>query len=93
MGMAATALQPVEARIWDVLSEVPDPEVPAVSIVDLGMVREVTDGSVAITPTYTGCPATLAIHAAVRVALDAAGFTDVAVRTYDLGWIATALAC
>jgi ring-1,2-phenylacetyl-CoA epoxidase subunit PaaD len=81
MGMAATALQPVEARIWDVLSDVPDPEVPAVSIVDLGMVREVTDDSVAITPTYTGCPATLAIHAAVRVALDEAGFQDIAIRT------------
>jgi ring-1,2-phenylacetyl-CoA epoxidase subunit PaaD len=44
-------------------------------------VREVTDSSVAITPTYTGCPATLAIQAAVRVALDQAGFEDVAIRT------------
>ena len=51
------------------------------TIVDLGMVRDVTDSSVAITPTYTGCPATLAIQAAVRVALDQAGFTDIAIRT------------
>lgn len=69
------------AEILSVLSEVPDPEVPAVTIVDLGMVREVTDSSVAITPTYTGCPATLAIHAAVRIALDAAGFEEIAIRT------------
>lgn len=81
MGMAATAPMPVEDRIWRILSTVPDPEVPAVTIVDLGMVREVTGAAVAITPTYTGCPATLAIHAAVRVALDEAGFEGVAIRT------------
>ncbi len=68
----------------DVLSHVPDPEIPCVSIVDLGIVREVWAGdppSVVITPTYTGCPATLAIHAAVRVALDRAGLQDIGIET------------
>ena len=71
----------VEKRIWAVLAEVPDPEVPALSVVDLGIVRGVDDGAVTITPTYSGCPATLAIEQAIRAALDAAGFGRVAVRT------------
>ena len=66
------------------LSHVPDPEIPCVSIVDLGIIRDVRAGEsphVVITPTYTGCPATLAIHAAIRAALDGAGFADVAIET------------
>ena len=61
-------------EIWRVLEAVPDPEIPVVSIVDLGIVREVTPERVAITPTYTGCPATVAIEADVRTALGQAGF-------------------
>ncbi|MDQ3477558.1 MAG: iron-sulfur cluster assembly protein, partial [Pseudomonadota bacterium] len=53
--------------IWEVLKSVPDPEIPAVSVVDLGIVREVRDGRVIITPTYTGCPATLAIEQSIRL--------------------------
>lgn len=66
-----------------VLAEVPDPEIPAVSVVDLGIVRsfEPDPPRVVITPTYTGCPATLAIETSIRAALDAAGFADVAIRT------------
>jgi ring-1,2-phenylacetyl-CoA epoxidase subunit PaaD len=67
--------------IWDVLKSVPDPEIPAVSVVDLGIVREVRDRRVIITPTYTGCPATLAIEQSIRAALDSAGFADVAIET------------
>ena len=67
--------------VWDVLADVPDPEIPAVSVVDLGIVRAVEDGKVVITPTYTGCPATLAIEQAIRAALDAAGYRDVAIDT------------
>jgi ring-1,2-phenylacetyl-CoA epoxidase subunit PaaD len=59
-----------------VLATVPDPEIPAVSVVDLGIVRGVDDAAVHITPTYTGCPATLAIEASIRQALDAAGLQD-----------------
>lgn len=66
-----------------VLAEVPDPEIPAVSVVDLGIVRRVEQDppAVVITPTYTGCPATLAIEQSIRAALDAAAFRDVAIRT------------
>ena len=67
--------------VWDVLAEVPDPEIPAVSVVDLGIVRAVEDRKVVITPTYTGCPATLAIEQAIRAALDAAGYRDMAIDT------------
>jgi ring-1,2-phenylacetyl-CoA epoxidase subunit PaaD len=70
-----------EARVWDLLAEVPDPEIPVLSIVDLGIVRhvhEVPGGgvSVGITPTYSGCPATEVIRAQVRQALDAGGYPD-----------------
>ena len=67
--------------IWDVLAEVPDPEIPAVSVVDLGIVRAVENDRVIITPTYTGCPATLAIEQSVREALDAAGYRQIAIET------------
>ncbi len=71
------------ADIWRVLGEVPDPEIPVISVVDLGIVRGVSDdgSTVRITPTYTGCPATLAIEASIRKALDEAGFGDTAIET------------
>lgn len=67
--------------IWDVLAAVPDPEIPAVSVVDLGIVRAVEDGRVVITPTYSGCPATLAIEQMIRAALDAEGYGDIRIET------------
>jgi len=67
--------------LWEVLADVPDPEVPAVSIVDLGIVRDVTPDRVVLTPTYTGCPATQVIETMVRVALDKAGFEHVGIDT------------
>lgn len=73
--------EPAIARVRDVLASVPDPEIPAVSVVDLGIVRDVRADAVTITPTYSGCPATLAIEQAIREALDAAGFTGVAIET------------
>ena len=48
--------------IMAILAGVPDPEIPAVSVVDLGIVRGVEIGKVQITPTYSGCPATLVIE-------------------------------
>lgn len=73
---------PAEDALWELLARVPDPEIPVLSIVDLGVVRYVrraADGAlhVGITPTYTGCPATAAIRSATRAALDAAGFSAV----------------
>src|SRR6478752_3072581 len=41
-------------RVFEILSHVPDPEIPCISVVDLGIVRDVTDDTVTITPTYTG---------------------------------------
>jgi ring-1,2-phenylacetyl-CoA epoxidase subunit PaaD len=50
-----------EVQVWDALAEIPDPEIPVVSLVDLGVIRDVTvaNGSVRIefTPTFLGCPA------------------------------------
>ena len=62
---------------WAVLRSVPDPEVPAVSVCDLGIVRDViehADGlEIVLTPTYSGCPATEAIESDVRAAIAQAG--------------------
>ena len=52
-----------EAAILAVLDKVMDPEIPAVSITDLGIIRGIADGPprVRVTPTYTGCPATASV--------------------------------
>jgi ring-1,2-phenylacetyl-CoA epoxidase subunit PaaD len=76
-----TAGPRLEQQVWELLAEVPDPEIPVLNIVDLGIVRSVRlepDGRVrvAITPTYSGCPATDVIRAMVRAALDAGGYRD-----------------
>ena len=70
-----------EQAIWAVLEGVPDPEIPVVSVVDLGIVRGVSDDKVTITPTYSGCPATDVIERDIRDALDAAGYRNVAIET------------
>ena len=64
-----------------VLETVMDPEIPVVSVVDLGIVRDVSDERVTITPTYSGCPATEVIARSIREALDAAGYRGVKVET------------
>jgi len=80
--MVALAKTPEDVeRIWSVLEGVPDPEIPVVSVVDLGIVRDVSLGRVTLTPTYTGCPATLVIEQTVRAALDEAGFPQVKIET------------
>jgi ring-1,2-phenylacetyl-CoA epoxidase subunit PaaD len=79
--VAAARLDDRVAALWAVLASVPDPEVPVLSIVDLGIIRSVEEGRVVLTPTYTGCPATEVIARDVRDALDAAGYRDVAVTT------------
>ncbi|HEV3181321.1 MAG TPA: 1,2-phenylacetyl-CoA epoxidase subunit PaaD [Steroidobacteraceae bacterium] len=70
-----------EIEVRRLLARVLDPELPVLSIVDLGIVREVrqeADGRmrIAITPTYSGCPATEVIRTLVRAALDAGGYAD-----------------
>jgi len=78
----------VTATVQDlraVLAQVHDPEIPVLTIEDLGVLRDVQvdDGRVvvALTPTYSGCPAMDEIRADVRAALAAAGHDDVEVRT------------
>jgi ring-1,2-phenylacetyl-CoA epoxidase subunit PaaD len=73
---AATSLD--QARAWSAAASVPDPEVPCVTVADLGILRWVrVEGATAVaglTPTYSGCPAVLAIELAVEAALREAGF-------------------
>ena len=77
MATAAPALD--EAAIMAVLETVPDPEIPVLTITDLGIVRGIAHdpARVLISPTYTGCPATVAIEVMIREALDEAGFDGV----------------
>lgn len=71
-----------EAAVMAVLETVPDPEIPVLTIIDLGIVRGIAQNPprVLISPTYTGCPATLAIEASIRDALDQAGFDQVRIE-------------
>jgi ring-1,2-phenylacetyl-CoA epoxidase subunit PaaD len=71
----------LEQHVLEILSHVPDPEIPCVSVVDLGIVRGVHDGALYITPTYTGCPATVAIARDIRKALDDAGLAAMKIET------------
>lgn len=74
-----------ETQAWDVLHAVPDPEIPVISVTELGIVREVLarDGGlhVVVTPTYSGCPATEVIAQSIHDALVEAGAGDVTVET------------
>lgn len=70
------------AQVLEWLSHVPDPEIPVLSIMDLGIVRDVVvNGTVvvALTPTYTGCPATEVIEQSVIDALHDQGIADVSI--------------
>lgn len=74
-GESASAIQ----AVWDLLEHIPDPEIPVVSIRELGILRDVrlVDGGVVevvITPTYSGCPAIGQIEDDIRAALGQAGY-------------------
>jgi ring-1,2-phenylacetyl-CoA epoxidase subunit PaaD len=72
-------------RAWDAASRVVDPEIPVLTIADLGVLREVkvTDNGieVAITPTYSGCPAMNMIALEIQLALEREGFARPTIRT------------
>jgi ring-1,2-phenylacetyl-CoA epoxidase subunit PaaD len=72
-------------RAWEVAASVVDPEIPVLTIADLGMLRDVAviDGcvEVAITPTYSGCPAMNMIAMEIGLALEREGFRNPKVRT------------
>lgn len=80
------------AGVWAVLDRVMDPEVPVLSVVELGIVRdvEVADSgavTVVLTPTYSGCPAMRVIERDILSALADAGFPDAGIRTiYAPAW-------
>lgn len=80
-----------EGRAWAVAAAVPDPEVPVLTIADLGILRDVQEMgdrvAVTITPTYSGCPAVDAIRDDLVLALTEAGYADVEVRlTLSPAW-------
>ena len=71
-------------QLWECLSTVSDPEIPAVSVVDLGIVRSLTwhddECEVIITPTYSGCPATQVIAESIEQALRSLGIEKIVIR-------------
>lgn len=73
-----------EQDIWRILEDVKDPEVPVLSVVDLGIVRKVSTQDdhidITITPTYSGCPAMDVISMDIRLKLMEKGFRNVRVR-------------
>jgi ring-1,2-phenylacetyl-CoA epoxidase subunit PaaD len=83
-------------QVWSWLEGVPDPEVPVLSIVDLGIVRGVTVNAggveVEVAPTYSGCPATEVIEESIVQCLRDNGVTDVRLKRvlsppWTTGWI------
>ena len=86
-------------RAWDVAGRVVDPEIPVLTIADLGVLRDVTvdEGriEVTITPTYSGCPAMNMITLEIELALEREGLRDSIVRTvlapaWTTGWMSEA---
>lgn len=73
-----------EKEIWKELGEVKDPEVPVLSVIDLGIVRSVKINgdqiAIAITPTYTGCPAMDVIAMQIRMHVLSLGFQEVQIN-------------
>ena len=85
MVMASTQPAVLAAAVRAVLDEVYDPEIPILTIADLGVLRDVRVEAgrvtVVITPTYSACPAMHAIAQDIRSALDAAGYGEVQIET------------
>ena len=78
-------------KIWNLLAEIPDPEIPVLTIHDLGIVRKIDEIDneivVTITPTYSGCPAMNQFEADIVTTLNKYGYDKVSiVTTYDPPW-------
>jgi ring-1,2-phenylacetyl-CoA epoxidase subunit PaaD len=89
--------RPGVAAIWRALAAVPDPEIPVISVVDLGIIRGVewrdNEWVISVTPTYSGCPATEVIAGDIGHALVAAGVARFRIETrlapaWTTDWIA-----
>ena len=69
--------RPSTEQVWTWLNEIPDPEIPAISLTDLGIIRDVAwhddTLTVTVTPTYSGCPATSLINMEIETALRSHG--------------------
>lgn len=81
----------IEAQIWDLLQEVKDPEIPAISVVELGIIThvDVDDAKITVTmtPTFVGCPAIDMIQRQIEVKIRKSGFENVTVNIdYDTHW-------
>ncbi len=74
-----------EQQVWQRLEQIPDPEVPVITITELGVVRDIHwDGErlrITITPTYTGCPAMSLFTAEIRAAMHELGFEKLEIET------------
>ena len=80
-----TAMQrPSTEQVWTWLNEIPDPEIPAISLTDLGIIRDVAWAddtlTVTVTPTYSGCPATSLINMEIETALRAHGIDKLTLK-------------
>ena len=89
--METVTIDTVRNNIWNLLAEIPDPEIPVITIVDLGIVRDVIvkDSSVIveITPTYSGCPAYEPIEREIISRLKEEGFEKVEIKkTLSPAW-------
>ncbi len=74
-----------QQELWEILDEVMDPEIPVLSLVDLGVVRkaEINEGipHVTITPTYSGCPAMKVMEEDIEAVLQGSGFNEFKIET------------
>ncbi len=80
-----------ELEVWKVLEQIPDPEIPVISITELGVVRDVKiEGSaiaIKITPTYSGCPATNVFEQDIKTEMEKLGFEQVNISfQYSPAW-------
>ncbi len=77
-------------RVWQALAEIPDPEIPTISVVDLGVIRDVqvTNGTVRVefTPTFLGCPALEVMRDAMAARIEALGATPEVEVILDDSW-------
>lgn len=84
-------VEPTKEEIFAYLSEIVDPEIPVVTIQEIGMLRDVhineQSCEVVLTPTYTGCPAMGIIEADIKALLQSKGIRDVTIKmVYDPAW-------
>lgn len=90
----------IQAKVWEVLESITDPEIPVLTVVDLGIIRSVkveqidnlVQVNIEVTPTYTGCPAMDLMKMNIRMGLLAAGFsqpiiTEILSPAWTTDWI------